>query len=160
MKTAVRFAASKNQANNSDVPFYDLVPHVEVYRTQLYILLYASLSHHNYIIDFDLFNPSSTNLIVTNHTTKESVVLVCLAHGPDLAAFEQTRRESIHKHREGVKEVWILNFSTTQPSRATLWPPSENEERPLHVIHVYHDLSWTKGKKLQDGVTETLKLQK
>ena len=160
MKTATQFAACRNQTNDADVSVGYPVPHVLVYVTQLYFLLYASLNHRNFVVDIDLFNPSSTNLIITNHRTQQSVVLICLAHGPDLQVYNQQKRGApIYKGEEYVKELWILNFSTLSTKKVVLLPLSEDEERPLRAIHI-HLHGWIKGEMLYDGIVETLELQK
>ena len=77
------------------------------------------------------------------------VVLELVAHETDAAVAEHIRRSRDKYARiPGVREVWVINFTTRKPGskKGYVWHTDEevNGVR-VRVIHVWHDLGWTEA---------------
>lgn len=62
---------------------------------------------------------------------------------------EHFRRASVsYSMLSGLKEVWVINFTTCGPENGYVWPEKGSS---VHAAHVWHDLKWTQAVVTLDG---------
>jgi hypothetical protein len=169
MREARRLTFKRNKTSGADAKAGDAVPHEDTYVFQLYRVLLASVPA-SWAIFTRMKGPhSSLADIVVENKERQRVVLELMAHEADGPVTTRgTVMEHLHRSSakyakmDNVKEVWVINFTTRQPSSEPkcgyVWPEdagvvnaSAEDGVSVKIIHVWHDLAWTTAKITEMG---------
>jgi len=164
MLRASKYSYKKNETSHADVSNGASVPEEIVYHLELVILMKQWLLGFGWLIDFE-FNEDLTSkfadIALTSPTTKDRYVLELVAHARDGPVTRNgtvldhlDRVENFYSKIKGlnstvyllnifldVKELWVINFTTRQPTYGYAWSNSKK----VTIIHIYHDLEWNKA---------------